>query len=414
MLQRLFSSFFIIFIFVSNTILTSVPPFKQEEQLFLSLMDAQLGAIINNCKELKGKYHEVKPLLDGGASFINSVYLITTEEGEELIIKIGNPIWKGYKTLNEVSALKFLKHNSTIPVPKVLFFENNAETSLIGAEYIIMPRINGKPLSAEINRLYEDKNKYHKVLDQLASVIAELKMHQFSNIGNFITSDEDSNKLKIGGIVDFAGYEIDNPCSCFSDYAKHALSYYVREMETLIKNDSQERGIYAHFIPLLRNLMKTPDFQYLNLENDKFVFSHQDFVMKNILIQDDEVTAILDWEWSGSALSEIEPMTGFDFLLSDEDRAYFDEKLKALGVDNFFAKPNNTRQLFYRLIGDVYSLVAFREWREGKLEHTAKFLSQKLEQRKIRNNDSFDSEAFLNEVSQDLTKCISIFMKTNV
>jgi hypothetical protein len=96
--------------------------------------------------------------------------------------------------------------------------------------------------------------------------------------------------------------------------------------------------------------------------------------MKNILVLDDEVTAILDWEWSGSALMEIEPMTGFDFLLNEEDRLYFAKKLETLGVNDFFATPNSQRQLFFRLIGNVYTLVAFREWREGKLEHTAKIL----------------------------------------
>jgi hypothetical protein len=93
---------------------------------------------------------------------------------------------------------------------------------------------------------------------------------------------------------------------------------------------------------------------------------------------------------------------------------YFATKLEGLGIKDFFAAPNSQRQLFYRLIGNVYTLVAFREWREGKLEHTAKFLSQKLEQRKIRNNPDFDCEAFLKEVVEDLNQCIQEFYKINI
>lgn len=406
MLRRLVTLWCILFLVVSNAKLDAVLSSKEDEQSFLSLMDSQLGSIIDGKEQVKGKYLDVKPLQDGGTSFINSVYLITTTEGEELIIKIGNPIWKGFKTLNEVSALKYLKHNSVIPVPAVLAYENDTERSSIGAEYIIMPRMSGRPLSLEIDNLYKNKLSYKKVLDQLAATIAELKTHKFTHIGNFLTSDEGDLELRIGGIVDFAGYQIEQPCKTYSEYAKHALSYYIQEMEVLIGKGAPEAQLYIHYIPILRDLLDDPNFQYFDHENDSFVFSHQDFVMKNILVSDDEVTAILDWEWSGSALGEIEPMTGFDFLLNDEDRSYFSHKLEAYGIKDFFSATNSHRQLFYRLIGNVYTLVAFREWREGKLEHTAKFLSQKLEQRKIRNDPDFDCEKFLKEIELDLDQCI--------
>lgn len=413
MLRRLLVQSYVFFLFTFHAILIALPPDKEEELRFLNLMDSQLDNIISAKQEIKGKYVNVKPLQDGGASFINSVYLITTSENEELIIKIGNPIWKEFKTLNEVSALKYLKHNSTIPVPTVLTYENNAELSLIGVEYILMPRIKGRPLSSEIERLYKNKASYRKVLDQLAVAIAELKKHEFPHIGNFFTSDKTS-ELHVGGIVDFSGYKIEYPCDYYSEYAKHALNYYINEMAIMIERGSVDTQIYTHYISTLRNLLKSDKFQYLDTENDKFVFSHQDFVMKNILVQGDEVTAILDWEWSGSALWEIESMTGFDFLLGDEDRLYFAKKLETLGVHNFFASPSSQRQLFYRLIGNVYTLVAFREWHDGKLEHTAKFLSQKLEQRKIRNNPNFDCDSFLEDVMSDLNQCISEFYNLGV
>lgn len=389
--------------------LIALHPSQEEEQLFLNLMHSQLGAILNDNPELQGEYLEVKPLTDGGMSFINSVYLITTTEGEELIIKIGNPVWKGCKTLNEVSALRFLKENTTIPVPAVLAYDNDAENSLIKAEYIIMPRMKGKPLSAEIDRLYKDKQSYHHVLNQLAEIMAELKSHEFSNIGNFATIHTNDSILCIGGIVDFANYEVSAPCSSYSEYAQHALSYYIFEMEELIEKGSPEAKLYVHYVPILKNLLESPNFQYLDDDADKFLFSHQDFVMKNILVDGDKITAILDWEWSGSALSELEPMTGFDFLLNDEDRLFFSKKLESLHVTAFFRKPKPERELFYQLLGNVYTLVAFREWREGKLEHTAKFLSQKLEQRKIRNNPNFDWEQFITDVQLDLNQCILKF-----
>lgn len=396
-------------LFFSHTSLFAAPSSPSDEWQLLTRMGENLGHILNDQEKINGQFLEVKPLQDGGASFINSVYLITTTTGEELIIKIGNPVWKGSKTLNEVTALNFLKHHSCIPVPSVIAFDNDTTHSLIGAEYIIMPRMRGKPLSLEINRLYQDPISYYKVLDQLAEAIAELKTHHFTQIGNFLPASAETHELQIGGIVDFSGYQIDEPCISYSEYAKHALNYYIQEMEGLIQNEALDKDIFQRNLPNLKNLLDSPSFQYLNQENETFVFSHQDFVMKNILVDGDEITAILDWEWSGSALMELEPMTGFDFLFTEEDRSYFSKRLEMHGIVDFFAKPNTYRQLFYRLIGDVYTLVAFREWREGKLEHTAKFLHQKLEQRKIRNDPDFDCEKFLKEVELDLQECISDF-----
>ncbi len=409
MLQRLFLFPSILFLLLLNISLVAIPPTKEEEIHFLEVIKNQIPNIIDNHQEIDGNFLAVAPLIDGGASFINSVYLVTTTTGKELIIKIGNPTWTGLKTMNEVSALTYLRKNSSIPVPQVFAYETDAQRSFIGTEYIIMPRIQGKPLSSEINRIYNNKKIYRKILDQLAEIIIELKKHQFSSIGNFLPFTEKDSKLQLGGIVDFPNYKMDQPCKSYSEYAKHSLNYYINEMRLLISKGSLEAPIYSYYLPILLNILNGSHFKSLDLENDQFVFSHQDFVMKNILVDQDKVTAILDWEWSGSALMEIEQFTGFDFLLNEDDRRYFSKKLEALGLKDFFQKPNIHRNLFYRFIGNIYTLVAFREWREGKLEHTAKFLSQKLEQRRIRNSTDFNYGAFLQETMQDLDDCIQEF-----
>lgn len=328
----------IILCLMFNLPLIALPLGKEANEQFLDLMNCQLPSIINECPGMKDHFLGVKPLEDGGPSFINSVYLIELKNGDELIIKIGNPIWKDSKTLNEISALKFLKIHSEIPVPYVLAYNNNVDHSPIGKEYIIMPRMPGRPLNYEIEKLYKDKISYYKILDQLALIIAQLKSYQFSTIGNFKEYKNGDRFLEIGGIVDFANYEISEPCTTYSQYGRHALNFYIKEMGVLLDKNSQDRELYQKYIPILKDLLATNDFNLLN-GSDKFVFSHQDFVMKNILVDGDTVTAVLDWEWSGSALMEIESMTGFDFLLTDEDRSYFSNALKNLGISDFFDPP---------------------------------------------------------------------------
>lgn len=384
---------------------------KIEEEQLLALMRTHLADVLHACQDVAGAFIDVEPLGDSGGSFINSVYLIKTSEQKEYIIKIENPIWKGSKTLNEVAALTFLSRYSNLPVPSVIAFNNDSEHSPFGQEYLIMPKLKGRPLNLVINGLYQDREKYDHLLDQLADIIAELKQFEFPYIGNFLAIPIERAGLQIGGIVDFAGYQIDQPCSTYSAYAQHALTYYIQEMERLVKEESPDKKLYQYYIPILKDLLQKGNFDSLNDAQDRFVFSHQDFVMKNILVDGVTVTGILDWEWSGSALQEIESMTGFDFLLTEDDKACFNEKLAERGLKNFFSVPPKGRQLFYRLIGNVYSLVAFREWREGKLEHTAKFLNQKLEQRKIRRDSQFDWESFILDLTQDLNHCIKQFME---
>lgn len=72
--------------------------------------------------------------------------------------------------------LKYINRYTTIPVPKVLAYENTMHDSLINYEYILMMCMKGKPLNHEFERIYADKKTYHRVLEQLAGTLAELKL----------------------------------------------------------------------------------------------------------------------------------------------------------------------------------------------------------------------------------------------
>lgn len=124
--------------------------------------------------------------------------------------------------------------------------------------------------------------------------------------------------------------------------------------------------------------------------------------MKNILVDGDMISAVLDWEWSGTAVLEFESKTGCDFLKTSEDRDFFNRLLAERGVFHFFDPPAEIRQLFYQLTGELYTLISCYEWIEGKLEHSAKFLDQKLEQRRIRASDDFDIRSYVEETSSSL------------
>ncbi len=368
-------------------------------------LQKHLPDILEKVEEVEGKFLRVQPFPNQGGSFINSVYLVTTTAGEEFALKVENPNWKNKKTLNEILSIKFLTEHTLIPVPHILLFENNLEVSPFQAEYILMNRLEGKPLNHEIDKIYRDRELYITLLSNLADILAELKSIQFQSLGNF--SYEDG--LSIRGIIDFHNYNCNESIESFSQYAGHWLNYYYREMQQLSFEGHPNGKLFEKYLPTIKQWLACMDLTFLDQPNDFFVYSHQDFVMKNILVDGAKVTGILDWEWSGSALPEFEQKTGLDFLFTNEDRALFSSLLRERGVHDFFELPSNNRELFYRLVGNIYALISCYEWIEGKLEHTAKFLDQKLEQRMVKNDENFDMDAYIEEKIKDLDFCIKKF-----
>ena len=201
---------------------------------------------------------------------------------------------------------------------------------------------------------------------------------------------------------------INQPCEKFSEYASAWLSYYLKEMKRLATKHPNQTH-FCRLIPELENLIKTKEFSFLDDPEDVFVYCHQDFVMKNILIDQDRVSAILDWEWSGPALPEFEVKTGFDFLYTQEDRDYFEKLMTERGFPHFFRPPIEQRELFYNLIGSIYALISCYEWVKGKLDHSAKFLTQKLEQRQVKGIKNFNIEKFSSEKANLCEKLIREF-----
>lgn len=241
-------------------------------------------------------------------------------------------------------------------------------------------------------REYTPTKRPLHILEQLADILAELKQHKFAEIASI---DRKSP-------IDFSGLGYTTPCGSFSEYAKRWLAYYVAEMRRLHASGHPNAPYFANHIAPLEALLNSAFIEELGICEEEFFLSHQDFVMKNILVNGEKVSGILDWEWSGSAPREFEAKTGLDFLKTDQDKLLFNTLLEERGVFRFFDPPTTERQLFYQLIGRVYALISCYEWVSGKLEHSAKFLDQKLEQRMVRADTNFDMQAYVEKVSADI------------
>lgn len=364
-----------------------------------------LKVIFKKLESIEDEPESIETFPDQGGSFINQIYLVTTSKKDKFVLKIENPHWPREKTENEVTNLNFIRRHTTIPVPKIFAYETVIGSSLIGHEYILMSYMKGKPLNHEFDRIYKNPITYHKILSQLADYLSQLKKHQFQAPGAL--SCLDLTMLKCP--VEFANMESASPCSDFADYAMRWLQYYLKEMQNLETSDHPNAVFFQKYIPMLERLTRK-DLSFLNHFKETFPFSHQDFVMKNILVDNDTITAVLDWEWSGAAPSEFESKTGCDFLKEPKDYKIFNFLLEQKGVIGFFEPPSSNRQFFYQLVENLYSLISCYEWKAGKLKHSAKFLNQKLEQRRVRESKNFNMDFYVQEICQSLDKNFKILI----
>lgn len=382
--------FLIIFVYFSRALLGD----------FSNHISDQVSLIIEETEGIYGKFERIIPFPDQGGSFINQIYLVYTDRDETFVLKVENLHWKSEKTINEVLTLNYVNQNTSIPVPKILAYKNAIHDSLIGCEYILMTNMKGLPLNHEFKRIYSNPVVYQHILEQLANILVELKKLSFPIIGSFTCLDN----LNLQCPVDLINLGYNTPCISFSDYARRWLSYYLEEMKRLKFSGHTNSWYFEKYIPQVEQLLSSSYLDSLDEDGEIFLFSHQDFVMKNILIEDTTITAILDWEWSGTAPIELEAKSGCDFLKTDEDVSIFNSMLEQRGVFNFFDPPSPERQIFYEVMGELYTLISCYEWIEGKLEHSAKFLEQKLEQRRIRTLKTFDIESYISEITTSLDK----------
>ncbi len=239
----------------------------------INISPEQMNKVLGKIGEELATYR----LFEGG--FINPVYFLTTKKGKEIVLRITHPLpkWKHWKTQNEVTIMNFLRTHTNIPVPKVLVSAD--EPDLIGYEYILMEKMQG----VQFNQYFPTapvEEKY-RLIRQLFAIVAELRRFPFQKIGNLRENME-------------VGREYDIEAGPFPSLKKY-LSAALLDRAKDIRHHPKYAGYASRFRQMAKQ-MQEPEF---TLPHFPFVLT-QNFEDKNILVKEGEITAILDFEWSGS------------------------------------------------------------------------------------------------------------------
>ncbi|PYH31264.1 uncharacterized protein BO87DRAFT_365283 [Aspergillus neoniger CBS 115656] len=123
--------------------------------------------------------------MEGGFS---KALLMEKKNGCEVVAKIPCRIAgpAGWTTASEVGVLKYLRRNTTIPVPRVLSWSSDRGKS-VGAEYILMEKASGVPLF----RVWGDMTEFEKLqlIQNLTKLEAQLSAIRFPAYGGLYLRD---------------------------------------------------------------------------------------------------------------------------------------------------------------------------------------------------------------------------------
>ncbi|OTA84278.1 hypothetical protein M434DRAFT_83422 [Hypoxylon sp. CO27-5] len=131
-----------------------------------------LKKFINQSKE----YH-VQHLWDGVYS---KLYSVSYEE-KHYVMRVSLPVCPQSKTESEVATLNLIHKNTRLPVPTVICYDSTRNNP-IGFEWILMDRIDGKPLSQCWQAVTQ--NAKERIVKQVAEYAVIAFRGQFEGVGN--------------------------------------------------------------------------------------------------------------------------------------------------------------------------------------------------------------------------------------
>ena len=192
---------------------------------------------------------------------------------------------------SEIATMEYVREHTKIPVPRVLDYNTSGED--IGVPYMLMSKADGVPLSSVWDVMEDEKRE--KVFQQVVEILLDLAEQRFDKMGALfrqgsgwelrsqseITENEMDTVTFTNGVsywVAVANAYMDRICN--ENFGAPAKEYQYAQgwfMRSLIP------GLYDPVD-----------------DRDGFPLCPGDFHSQNILVDGFHITAILDWERSGT------------------------------------------------------------------------------------------------------------------
>ncbi|KZT23724.1 hypothetical protein NEOLEDRAFT_1179937 [Neolentinus lepideus HHB14362 ss-1] len=241
--------------------------------------------------------------LDRGSH--HRTYVVSFTSGVTRVIRISDPHFRQFgsgivppsKMRSEVAVIKYVREHTKIPVPDVLFYDEDKDGS-VGAEWMVMEYIEGNRLIDVWRDMSPDQRTAAAL--SIADVYHELLGLRFDKIGSLYDGD------KVGPMTFLPSnnrYDIGPPvhtkCGPFSSIREWliALASGDLDYETSYKTTPE---MEKHREAALRVLCSTPVFDDPSVQDLCAIsLDHVDMTTSNILVDSQDPTRIvgvIDWE----------------------------------------------------------------------------------------------------------------------
>lgn len=190
---------------------------------------------------------------------------VFVESPRRNVFRCGNAVVKfgTATTTYEVEVLRFIREKTTVPVPRVYgvyCFQD-------GTRVVISEYIEGKPLSETWSTLSHEEKL--EICGQLRQIVQKLrenrKDHYIGGIGNTVAIDYRKAVLTGGPFTT------------------------EEQFNTFLRSD---------LFPTARRRLHST-FQEIMSSNHEIVLTHSDISLRNIIVQNGQIKALIDWEYAG-------------------------------------------------------------------------------------------------------------------
>ncbi|KAK0620853.1 phosphotransferase enzyme family-domain-containing protein [Immersiella caudata] len=231
-------------------------------------------------------------------------------------MRISLPVYPRHKTRAEVATLRWVRENTSIPVPKVFAFDDSND-NLIGFEWILMEHMKGTNADTRWRAMSMEQKV--ALTERMTKFQAELSRFGraeslFRGIGTLDLCDESNNvedtKAAAPGFLvspeffigDHVRYDISRgPFRSAHDWLSTVLKIILQHQTAILKTSEDEdniedaENVSAVAQKLLALVPKV--FPSTLEEPEATALYHHDLHLNNILVSEDgEITAVLDWE----------------------------------------------------------------------------------------------------------------------
>ncbi|KAB8264121.1 kinase-like domain-containing protein [Aspergillus pseudonomiae] len=251
-------------------------------------------------------YPDIAKLAEGG---FNKIFILRAKNGREVIARIPTPIAgpAHYTTASEVATMDFLRTVLKLPVPEVFTYSKTSDNP-VGAEYILMERVEGESLSSRWLSLTTDEVK--DIMTQIADMERKIFDFRFPAYGSLYHKKDLDEETQIPIVEDFvvgpvstrqfwhgerSKTEIDrgpwlSPVDCVTSAARREMATFLLPTDYNIE-PSEHSSLLSRFLQLAPYLIPPGSYSAPTLR-------HPDLSLSNILLApgSSKIISIIDWQ----------------------------------------------------------------------------------------------------------------------